>query len=55
MSVAAPAGERQIIKVCCAAVLLCYYVIHFVWEEGDLGREQTVFAAVPRTLDLLAA
>lgn len=36
-------------------MLLSYYVINLVGEEGDLGRQKTVLAAVPCPLDHLAA
>src|SRR5438105_726100 len=44
VTVRTPAGERQVVNVGRAAVLLRYYVIHLMWEEGDLGWEQTVLA-----------
>jgi hypothetical protein len=51
VTVTTPTGERQVIYVGGAAVLLRYNVIHFVWVEGDFCREQAVLATVPRPLD----
>jgi hypothetical protein len=39
MAVATPAGESRIVDVGRATVLLRYYMIHLMREEGDFGRE----------------
>ena len=47
MAVAAPAGERKVVDVGRAAVLLRYDVVDLVRVKGEIGRELTVFAAAP--------
>jgi hypothetical protein len=51
MAIATPASERKVIYISRAPVLLRYYVIDPVREEGDLGREHTVLATITRVLD----
>ena len=51
MAIATPASERQVVDVGRAAVLLRYYVIYLVREEGYLDREQAVLATITHAPD----
>ena len=54
MAITAPAGEGQIGVIGTAAVFEGNNVIDFVRKEGDIGRKQTVFAALASTFDHLS-
>ena len=55
MSVAPPAGVRQILEFCLAAMLFSNHMIDLVREEAYLAGQQTEFTAVSCPFDDLTS
>lgn len=55
VAIATPASERQVIGLGRAAMLFGNHMIDFMREEGEIGEEQTVFAAISGAINDLAS